>query len=133
MIASSQKLEEMKKKELENAAEQQLKEEARKLRREEKRRQKLLQMEEVFKKRLVLKMRAQQEKQKEINREKARLEIQVSRDSGESPIGNRSQKLGSVEANVASSTPRACTLFAFMAMFPIARLHPVDNVHFPGF
>ena len=67
----------MKKKELENAAERQLKEEARKLRREEKRRQKLLKMEEVFKKRLVLKMKAQQEKQKEINREKARLEIQV--------------------------------------------------------
>ena len=74
-----QKLEEMKKKELDNAAERQLKEEARKLRREEKRRQKLLKMEEVFKKRLVLKMKAQQEKQKEINREKARLEIQVHR------------------------------------------------------
>ena len=67
----------MKKKELDNAAERQLKEEARKLRREEKRRQKLLRMEEVFKKRLVLKMKAQQEKQKEINREKARLEITV--------------------------------------------------------
>ena len=126
----------MKKKELDNAAERQLKEEARKLRREEKRRQKLLKMEEVFKKRLVLKMKAQQEKQKEINREKARLEIQVkvvwslipfalplkisSLESFSSPLSTEfliTQVKGSKLSSAAS-----------VAVVPVAVVHPPEKM-----